>query len=62
MFITNITEEEAKKHYQCNRKIRDWLVYNKQLNPIGQYKDKWLFARTETLNNAILEIPLFLRF
>jgi hypothetical protein len=59
MYITNPTPELLQKCYKCKKRIADYLIYKWGL-PVLTIKDGfYYFVKTNELDAAIREIPVF---
>lgn len=63
MYVVNPEEIDVSKLYLCNGVIANWLIYEKHFSPFGQNENKtgWYFAKTEKLDEALKELPMYYR-
>ena len=61
MYILNPDALSQDKIYYCNGIIANWLIYTKHLPLLCKKDRKFGFAITNSLKEAILELPFWLK-
>lgn len=62
MYIVNGEALDESKVYECSGIEAEWLMFEKKLPLLSSTKDgKYYFAKTDSLNDALEEIPFWLK-
>ena len=61
MYIKDAAQELLDKAYKCNKGIADWLMYTCNFPILSMAKNKYYFAHSKELEDALQNLPIVLK-
>jgi len=62
LYILSPTQEELNEWFCCKKKVAEFLVNECKMPLIHKNENKYYFAITKKLNEALDKVPLWMKF